>query len=291
MKLINPYVELIEQPNLSSEKSIYQHIERCGRTCYKSEGNITEDSAKPFVDRMIASKHFAMLEHGTVYLKLPVVSHTTESGVVYDDAIEMFRKHPFSICILTTDYAYVTTNLRFIAEESLEYVLQYLCEPTEYHQKRYTMRFVCSRACATQIIRHRAFSFAMESQRFINYSKEKFGSEITFICPRNIDYDKALQYGQFHTKDRIKTPESVFVCNLNNAEQDYIYLIKEGWKPQEARQVLPNATKTELIVTGFAISWEKFFDERMKGTTGKPDDEIQYLATQAHDLLKEEFFK
>lgn len=70
MRLVKPSFEILEQG--SNIDDMYKHIELCGRTCYKSNDKITEDSAKPFIDRMIKSKHFAMLEHGTVCLRIPI---------------------------------------------------------------------------------------------------------------------------------------------------------------------------------------------------------------------------
>ena len=72
MKLIKPSFEILEQ--LPGLEGMYKQIELAGRTCYKSEDKITEDSAKEFVDRMIKSGHGAMLEHGTVYLSLDMTS-------------------------------------------------------------------------------------------------------------------------------------------------------------------------------------------------------------------------
>ena len=91
MKLIKPSFEIIEQkprdivipadmeigPRMWKDElinSVYRQIEIAGRTCYKSEDKITETSAKEFVDRMVKSGHGAMLEHGTVYLKVPLTS-------------------------------------------------------------------------------------------------------------------------------------------------------------------------------------------------------------------------
>ena len=70
MKLIKSSFEILEQE--SGLQGVYKQIEIAGRTCYKSEDKITEDSAKGFVDRMINSGHGAMLEHGTIYLKIPI---------------------------------------------------------------------------------------------------------------------------------------------------------------------------------------------------------------------------
>lgn len=131
-------------------------------------------------------------------------------------------------------------------------------------------------------------SFAQESTRYCNYSKDKFGNELTFIQPCWLDDERLKLYGSYHTVIRDKSPESIFIASLNNAEKDYIDLIDLGWKPQEARAVLPNALKTELIVTGFVSDWKKFFRLRSRiAETGKPHPQAQELA----DPLMDEFVK
>ena len=104
-------------------------------------------------------------------------------------------------------------------------------------------------------MRHRVFSFAQESTRYCNYSKDKFGNEITFVFPIWMDEELLNSYGPYHTVARSKTPESIFIAGLNNAEKDYLSLINMGWKAQEARAILPNALKTELVMTGFVDDW------------------------------------
>ncbi len=106
------------------------------------------------------------------------------------------------------------------------------------------------------------FSFAQESTRYCNYSKDKFGNELTFIQPCYLDEGKLNIYGPYHTVVRDKSPESIFIANLNSAEQDYLDLLKLGWKPQEARAILPNILKTELVMTGFVSDWKHFFNLR-----------------------------
>lgn len=130
----------------------------------------------------------------------------------------------------------------------------------------------------------RVFSFAQESTRYCNYSKDKFGNEITFIKPCFLDDSKLALYGPYHTVIRDKSPESIFIASLNNAEKDYIDLIDLGWKPQQARAILPNALKTELVMTGFINDWKHFFDLRC-ATNAHP--QAQELAIP----LKEEFIK
>lgn len=277
MKLIKPSYEIWQQP--SGLEGIYKQIERVGRVCYKSEDKITEDSAKPFVDRMINSQHYAMLEHGTVYLDLP------NSAGDYN-LVPFFASNPYSrVVIRPLDdrvHNYITTNFRVMienfAEEYIPDVLQYLCEPTEFHVKRITVHFVCDRGVSHEYVRHKVFSFAQESTRYCNYSKDKFGNEITFIKPCFLDDSKLALYGPYHTVIRDKSPESIFIASLNNAEKDYIDLIDLGWKPQEARAVLPNSLKTELVMTGFVSDWKHFFDLRAIGTTGQPHPQAKELA-------------
>lgn len=288
MRLIKPYFEIWNQP--SSLEGVYKQIERVGRVCYKSEDKITEDSAKPFVDnRLIKSGHYAMLEHGTVYLKR---DSTKEDNLEW---AERYLLSPYSrisygegshrINGVLHNTVYVTTNYRVIIEQGWLDDLQYICEPTEYHERRVTVHFVCDRGVSHEFVRHRVMSFAQESTRYCNYSKDKFNNELTFIQPCWLDDERLKLYGPYHTVIRDKSPESIFIASLNNAEKDYIDLIDLGWKPQEARAVLPNALKTELIVTGFVSDWNHFFDLRARGITGAPHPQAKELA----EPLMEEF--
>lgn len=281
MRLIKPYFEIWNQP--SSLEGVYKQIERVGRVCYKSEDKITEDSAKSFVDRMIKSGHGAMLEHGTIYLK------AEGTDLLYNELMNKYRQNPYSKVGFTLAedkvLTYITTNLRVLVENGWMDDLKYICEPTEYHEKRVTVRFVCDRGVSHEFVRHRVMSFAQESTRYCNYSKDKFNNELTFIQPCWLDDERLKLYGPYHTVIRDKSPESIFIASLNNAEKDYIDLIDLGWKPQEARAVLPNALKTELIVTGFVSDWNHFFDLRARGITGAPHPQAKELA----EPLMEEF--
>lgn len=277
MKLIKPYFEIWEQP--AGLEGVYKQIEKVGRVCYKSEDKITEDSAKPFVDRMIKSGHGAMLEHGTVYLFCPTEEYVDSNGdVQYYNPLEKYQNNNYSALVDSNEGIYVTTNLRVLVENGWMGDLQYLCEPTEYHERRVTVHFVCDRGVSHEFVRHRVMSFAQESTRYCNYSKDKFGNELTFIQPCWLDDERLKLYGPYHTIIRDKSPESIFIANLNNAERDYLDLISLGWKPQEARAVLPNSLKTELVVTGFTSDWNHFFDLRARGTTGAPHPQAKELA-------------
>ena len=281
MKLIRPSFEIIDQQ--SSLEGVYKQIELAGRTCYKSEDKITETSAKEFVDRMIKSGHGAMLEHGTIYLDCPQHVFTKYIDNPYSKCeytkshIEMDEEYCSSLYYTDKqEYFFVTTNMRVLVENGWLDDLQYLCEPTEYHEKRITVKFVCDRGVSHEFVRHRVFSFAQESTRYCNYSKDKFSNEITYICPCWLDYDKVQELTEIANKDnkevyRMGHDESLsmeerglcsFVYDMSNHEHGYLFQISAGWKAQEARAILPNALKTELVMTGFVSDWKHFFELR-----------------------------
>lgn len=102
----------------------------------------------------------------------------------------------------------------------------------------------------------RVFSFAQESTRYCNYSKDKFDNELTFIIPCWLGWkEQVIHKGDFEKSGSGSVDSSIFINSLLDSESSYLYLLKEGWKPQQAREVLPNACKTELVMTGFADDW------------------------------------
>lgn len=285
MQLINQSYEII--PQASGLEGIYKHIEKAGRTCYKSEDKITEDSAEKFVERMINSKHTAMLEHGTVYLKFK----WWQIGKMLKYGLNKYSK----------GFKNVTTNFRVIIENDWVKDLKHLCEPTKRHEKRITVKFTTNQGILREFTRHRVFSFAVESTRYCNYSKSKFGNEITYIQPlwaENPNYNewksRELIEGDFNYKDGVwyelcynDVNEKVlfkwnssdwYLHQLRCAETTYFQLLKQGLKPEEARGVLPLDTKCDMIMTGFISDWKHFFDLRAIGTTGKPHPQAKELA-------------
>lgn len=306
MKLINPSFEILEQgPGL---QGIYKQIELAGRTCYKSLDKITDDSAEGFVNRMVASKHYAMLEHGTVYLRFSheameaKYGHVPEPFNAYMDPISMlydleckYGENPYSkINHVAEDGLYVTTNYRVLVENGWLEDLEYLCEPTEHHEKRVTVRFTTDRGVSHEFVRHRVFSFAQESTRYCNYSKDKFGNEIQCIIPswsdnmiegNSYDWELVQDYNLRQTEG-LSEPETRLIMSWCYDEAHYIMLLNKGiLTAQQARQVLPNALKTELVMTGFISDWQHFFDLRARGTTGAPHPDAKALA----DPLMHEF--
>lgn len=114
-----------------------------------------------------------------------------------------------------------------------------------------TVKFICDRGVTHEIVRHRIASYAQESTRYINYSKGKYGSEITVIIPNWFEYDISTYEDAIKNRqwEYIKPTEREWIYMMENTEQTYLYLISQGWTPQEARSVLPNSLKTELVVT------------------------------------------
>lgn len=139
MKLIES--KAIYLPQDEGLEGVYRQIEIAGRTCYKSEDKITKDSAEKFFDRMYRSNHTAMLEHGTVYLK----RKTEYAKGDYNILEYKYSYNPYSKVCYDGANIYITTNMRVIVENLWLADLQYVCEPTDYHEKRYTMKFITDR--------------------------------------------------------------------------------------------------------------------------------------------------
>lgn len=273
MRLIKPSFSIWDQQE--GLEGIYKQIERAGRVCYKSEDKITEDSAKPFVDRMVKSGHGAMLEHGTVYLYNPGDKQML-------DMIKRYSENPYSrlnvvkaaLTGAIIGPVWITTNYRVIVENNWEKdLIYYSPNPVPLHPKRITVHFVCDRGVSHEFVRHRVMSFAQESTRYCNYSKDKFGNEVTFIEPcwlEDYNYEGNTYYNGF-------------LVALRATEANYFDLMKKWedripdkryktgfrnnpWTPQQARAVLPNSLKTELVMTGFVSDWEHFFKLRDAGS-------------------------
>lgn len=225
MNFIKPKFEILEQQYNKETliEDMFKHIEICGRTCYKSEDKITEKSYEKFVTMLTKSNHGAMLEHGTVYLTIPLGTPIDDPQYMWKhDIVNFFNKNKFSVVKEKTinemvdveikgygmrtqasaTFYYITTNWRVIVEskdkaivkyflnnfnienETLENsVLQWMTPPTEDHEKRYTVKFTYHLAVARDVNRHRVQSIGEESTRYCNYSKEKFGGELNYIEP------------------------------------------------------------------------------------------------------------
>ena len=313
MKLINQSYEICKTHGYTLQ-DVYKDIERAARVSYKSEDKITEDSAEKMVQRLISMEHYSPLEFGTIYLK------TSDYYI-----INKYIFNPYSKVEMSAGVGYITTNYRVLVENGWLDDLQYICEPTEFHERRITVHFVCDRGVSHEFVRHRVMSFAQESTRYCNYSKDKFGNELTFIIPCWLDIPEGRAYFHDGINYRVgatmENPfgESVnfkawvnkksnyvevhdYIQALDSAEKAYFRLMDKWenrvadrryitgfkgnpWTPQQARAVLPNSLKTELVVTGFTSDWNHFFDLRARGTTGAPHPQAKELA----EPLMEEF--
>lgn len=198
MRVIKPGYEILT-PIRGDE---LQLIEKAGRTCYKSEENITDESAKKFVAGLINRHHEAMLEHSFL-----------------------------------------------------------------------SIRFICDRGVSHELVRHRLASFAQESTRYCNYSKDKFGGELTFIDPL------------FWEKDSFEYSRWLKVCEM--AEDEYCRLLSQpGVTPQEARSVLPNSIKTEVVMSANYREWRHFFKLRAARATGPAHPQMEELTIPLLEELK-----
>lgn len=291
MKINNPSFEIWEQgPGIDG---IYRQVERAGRVCYKSEDHQTEDSARPFVNSMIQSQHTAMLEHATVYLQ----------AVGNPNPLEKYRHDRFSrVNDAVGEALAVTTNLRVLVQNGwMDDLDRYLCEPTPYHERRVTVHFTTQVAITREFNRHRANSMAEQSTRYCNYSKAKFGNEITINLPTWVEslQGSTLQAGEASLSETAFLAlakkvaegsaadyENWLFANLA-AEKAYMNLIAAGRKPQEARVILPLDTNTELVHTAFLSDWLHFFDLRALGTTGAPHPDAKAIAMPLCEAFKE----
>lgn len=277
MKLIRPSVEIRQQGE--GMDGMYEHIEWAGRHCYKSHDKMTADSAKKFVANITKSGHGSVLEHGTIYLAIP-----------FDDMPEDLLHNPYTKCKAVhtpaiEDWYAVTTNYRVIVENNWDLLLMYECPPTTEHEKRITVKFICDRGVSHEFVRHRSMSPSQESQRYCNYGKEKFGSQITFIKPSW--WNTKSEDKESFKKALLKAEETYLkaIRAWDERKQDKRFRTKHKGNPlspQMARMILPNATKTELVMTGFESDWNHFFELRCSQAS-HPD--ARYLANKLKQLM------
>ena len=292
--LVAGYEIIDQEPGL---EGMYKAAELPGRICYGSQDKIAPGTAEKFCKGLMKSNHGAPLEHGTVYLK--VLKHSDWN------ALDKYRFNKYSKYVESTNYAYVTTNLRVLFENGWMDDLQYWCEPTEYHEKRVQVRFTIDRFTGEEFLRHRVASFNRESTRYVLYTKEKFGGgSIKYIIPvwmldetkmKEINDHKDLTITDF-CKQVIEHEEGhdnmtdvlVWMFALKACEWSYCTLTNDfGWQAQQARTVLPCAISSPLIKTAFVSDWVHFFNLRAIGTTGKPHPQAFELA----DPLMKEFIE
>ena len=130
------------------------------------------------------------------------------------------------------------------------------------HEK-ITIKFICDRGVSHEIVRHRIASFSQESTRYCNYSRDKFDNQLTFIIPNwlNIDECEIINTPSLNLSD-----SDLWLNSMQYAESNYNGLIVLGWKPEQARSILPNSLKTEIVVTANLREWRTIFKQRTAKT-------------------------
>lgn len=291
MKIIEPSVKLWKQePTL---EGAWHQIARATRVCYQSKPRKGE-SSEDFVKRIILKPALiegslddlehckfdfdkmdgAMLEHGTVYLTMPkdrcdTVEHDLLLYNNYSKVIDNRSMYN------TIKEAYITTNMRVLLEHDIVYMLKYIVKPTANHIKRYTFSVITDIGVTREMNRHRTFSVAEQSTRYCDLIKDKFGGELTFIKPAWRQKDKNGFILSFDNYDAF----------LANCEQTYKQLRQQGWRPKQARQVLPLGLKTQAVYTAFADDWKHFLKLRADNVSGKAHPNIQLVAKKIKDII------
>lgn len=264
MQLIHQSVELI--PQEEGLVGMYKQIEKAARLCYKSEDKITNGSYKKFINMLSTKGHYSPFEHGTLYIKIPADYYYGD----FDNNLFKLEKKPWFKAKQILGVVYITTNYRAYVESNLKVVPEFIYDlPTEYHERRYTFKFITSLAMSRELNRHRCHSICEESTRYCNYSQDRFNEEISYIEP-------------IWFKEADPITQKLFLAQGVKNEEAYLDLIKEGHKPQFARDVLSLSTKTELMHTAFESDWKEFIELR---TSQFAHPQMIELATKVKELL------
>lgn len=311
MKIIHPSVEYWSQANTLD--GIWKHAARCARVCYQSAHTKEDESAKDFLLRTIAkngfkkdkSSHMSVLEHATVYLVVNI------QNPFYPHMCYKYKDNHYSkTCNLiindTIKGICITTNLRVIIENDWLDDLKFIANDISNHIKRYTFSFITSLGVSRELNRHRCHSISEESTRYCNYSKDKFGNGLTFIIPEWLDLEECNiddtdkdfihlpnQYrfdgtlANLVDGDKNLTVEGEWLAANVRAQIHYLNLLKKGWKPQQAREVLPLSLKTQVVHTAFEDDWKDFIALRSDGISGAPHPNIKVLADKVKELIEQ----
>lgn len=297
MKLVdNKVEEYIQKPGIDG---LFEAARDAACICYQTDIEKMKKTPQEFVeDVLLANGHTRPLEFATVYLKIPSLApqpyHPVQSRTFY-----VWEKYPDTIwthraSLRGDGYWYITTNLRVIMQGGyatdkeafdncydrnwLKDVYDFWCEPTEYHEKRRTFTMWMTRGCTDDYRTHITLSSICESTRFCNYSKGKFGGELTFIKPYWItDQDMEGWYTSdyeyfFPSDDQIKNETDdewkrrgdifEFLSSIREEECQYISNADNGLQAQQLKRLFPLGVKAELRLCGFDDAWQNFFWRR-----------------------------
>lgn len=315
IKVVNPSVELWNQEGYTLD-AIWKHIARCARVCYQSTpknsgetdyGFIvrtllkgTDVTNQPYDIEKIKTCHLSVLEHGTVHLRYPLY---IPRAIVQFECRFKYNKYS-KFYIDEKDYAYVTTNMRVLVENGWMDELEFIDEihNNEYNLiDRCTFNFITDTGASRELNRHRVNSVSEESTRYCAYDKGKFGNGITVAklpwIP-DVDSDGQCYSTGFYGDDEVFNENYIqghycegwtaidwFLYGLQVCDLVYRKTRELGWTAQQAREILPLNTKTQVVHTAFVEDWQHFIDLRSSGVSGVPHPMAKELADEVKFLL------
>lgn len=314
IKVVNPSVEVWKQEGYTLD-AIWKHIARCARVCYQSvpKNNGETDYGflvrtlfrgndvgnQPYNTEDIIKCHLSVCEHGTVHLKYHLFIPRSAAKAT------RFIHNPYSRTREHEDYIYVTTNMRVLIENNWMDELEFIDATPNcpYYIPRHTVCFITDIGASRELNRHRVNSISEESTRYCAYDKDKFGNGITVAklpwIPEIDNEDKGHSYYEgffidneiFHDniiEERYTdnwTAVDWFLYGIQICDLVYRKTRELGWTAQQAREILPLNTKTQVVHTAFVDDWQHFIDLRSNGTSGVPHPMAKELADEVKFLL------
>ena len=308
IKVVNPSVEIWKQDGYTLD-AIWKHIARCARVCYQSVPKDNNESDydflvrtlfrgidflnQPYTDDDILKTHLSVCEHATVHLKyrLFITKDINQAIRFNDNHYSRTKEHD--------GYVYVTTNMRVLIEHHWMDELEFIDTTPNcpYYDERTTVNFTTDIGTSRELNRHRCHSISEESTRYCRYNADKFGNNISVTklpwIP-NSDTDNISNYNVgFYDDDEIYYGGIIidkytvnwnaidwFLYGLQIANLVYCKCIELGWTAQQAREILPLNTKTQVVHTAFVDDWEHWIKLRANQVSGKVHPMITELAKQ-----------
>ena len=267
MKLVESDVSILKQePGI---QGLYKHMETVGRISHMSESS---GSPEEFIERIKKLGHWAVFDLGTVYLRFPYEF----LSIPESDKLFKLLENKWVVDVKDGRFHNITTTFRVILKlKGLNLMNLLWCDPIPgLHKERLTSWWLCSRAIGNELTRHGAFRFIQESTRFINYSREKFGTELTYVVPEWVEKFRPEKYkdlGKIELWEKLVGDQVPPVSRRNKtwkeAEEEYIWETKEKiLVPGDARGCLPGDLKTEIYMCGYL---DDYYDEPEEDSTEK----------------------
>lgn len=308
IKVVNPSVELWNQDGYSLS-AIWKHIARCARVCYQSVPKNNGEDDYSFLLRTLfrgvepedintkdlAKYHLSVCEHATVHLKYPLFMPRAAAQAT------RFIHNPYSRTKEHEGYIYVTTNMRVLIEHHWMEELEFIDNNNNcpYYMPRLTVSFITDIGASRELNRHRVNSVSEESTRYCAYDKGKFGNGITVAkLPWIPDVDPKDELSDYHkgffNDNEICNDDCIiqaqyaeswnavdwFLYGLQICDLVYRKTRELGWTAQQAREILPLNTKTQVVHTAFVDDWEHWMALRSSEVSGKVHPMMSELAKQ-----------